>query len=420
MELMAGTSPEKHFTMVIRMVRIGILLMGILQWAALAAENPSRFYQVSAQAGDGIYSLLRRYELDNHTCNFQQFYELNQLDKNDHLLVGKEYFLPILIYTFNGKTIRSSIGINDWDLAVRIQDYNEKMLGQQLRDDDFRKSRVLWVPYHELNCPEADLKIAMETSGGERDEDGKNVEGGNRRFPIFGEDYAYTPLESTRLRGKVYYVVSGHGGPDPGAMVNRGGNMLCEDEYAYDVALRLCRNLIAHGATAYMITRDYDDGIRSGNYLPCDYDEVLWGDIRMLRQLKPRLFQRSDAINELFKKHNAQGIRDQRLICIHVDSRNRSEQIDLFFYHKPGDENSRRLALQLHDTMKSKYRQHRSSGQYHGTVSGRDLHMLRETLPTSVYIELGNIRNSWDQKRVVLESNRQALANWLFEGLIND
>jgi N-acetylmuramoyl-L-alanine amidase len=404
--------------MVLRMLRTGIFLMGILQWLPLLTEAHSKYHQVLAQAGDGIYSLLRRYELDDHTCNFQQFYELNQLDREDHLLAGKKYFLPILIYTFNGKTIRSSIGIDDWDLAVRIQHYNERMLSEKLRDDDFRKSRVLWVPYHELNCPEPDLNI-VEASGGERDEEGKNLESGNRRFPIFGKDYAYTPLQSTKLRGKVYYIVSGHGGPDPGAMIRRSGNMLCEDEYAYDVALRLCRNLIAHGATAYMITRDYDDGIRSGTYLPCDYDEVLWGDIRMLRQLKPRLFQRSDAINELFKKHEAQGVTEQRLICIHVDSRNRGEQIDLFFYHKPGDENSRRLALQLHDTMERKYRQHRSSGQYHGTVSSRDLHMLRETFPTSVYVELGNIRNSWDQRRVILESNRQALANWLFEGLSN-
>ena len=44
--------------------------------------------------------------------------------------------------------------------------------------------------------------------------------------------------------------------------------------------------------------------------------------------------------------------------------------------------------------------------------------MLRECKPKAVFIELGNIRNSADQKRFVLESNREALAKWLYEGLV--
>lgn len=399
------------------MLRLGMVLLGLVITLPAAATESKKYFQAPAQSGDGIYSLLRRYNLDNYACNFECFYKLNKLDKNDHLIAGRRYFLPILLYSFNGRTIRSSIEIDDWEMAVRIQKYNEQMLASRLREKSFVNDRVLWVPYHELNCPDA-LLGSTEADGGERDENGKTVEGGNRRFPIFGKDYAYTPLKSTKLRGQVFYVVSGHGGPDPGAMVSRAGNMLCEDEYAYDVALRLCRNLIAHGATAYMITRDYDDGIRGGTYLGCDYDEVLWGDIQMVRQLKARLFQRSNAINALYEKHKKQGVDQQKLLIIHVDSRNKGEQIDLFFYHKIGDNNSRKLALQLHDTMKKKYRKHRSSGRYHGTVTSRDLHMLRETLPTAVYIELGNIRNGFDQQRIILESNRQALANWLYEGLI--
>ncbi len=304
---------------------------------------------------------------------------------------------------------------------MRIQDYNDRMQANQLRKDAFRKSGVLWVPYHELNCPEEVVAtFAANVEGGETDDEGNTGSSSGRNFPIFGKKYAYTPLASDRLNGQVFYVVSGHGGPDPGAMTTTNGYSLCEDEYAYDVALRLCRHLIANGATAYMITRDYNDGIRSGSYLPCDYDEVLWGDVEMMLQLKPRLFQRSNVINELYEKHAKQGVVDQKLIIIHVDSRNKGKQIDLFFYHKPGSEESRQFALQLHDTMKRKYKKYRASGHYHGTVTSRDLHMLRETLPTSVYIELGNIRNSFDQQRVILESNRQALANWLFEGLLDD
>ncbi len=46
--------------------------------------------------------------------------------------------------------------------------------------------------------------------------------------------------------------------------------------------------------------------------------------------------------------------------------------------------------------------------------------MLRETHPVAVFIELGNIRNSNDQKRFLIESNRQAVANWLVDGLIKE
>lgn len=377
-----------------------------------AAEAP--FYQVEAQPGDGIYSLLRRYDLDQHRCNFDQFYKLNKLQVNARLRVGRTYYLPIQVYEFNGKTIRSSIGINDWNLAIAIQEYNETMLAKEVRKSAFQKDRELWVPYHIIECPEAVRAVAKPVvNNPEASTESKR----ERHFAIFGPDYAYTPLKSNKLAGKVFYIVSGHGGPDPGAMATRDRNRLCEDEYAYDVALRLCRNLVAHGATAYMINRDENDGIRSGKYLRCDEDEVLWGNIRMSYGQKRRLFQRSDIVNELYDKNESQGVTEQVAVMIHVDSRSQSERTDIFFYHFPGNEEGRKLAYNLLRTMKSKYAKYRRGGYYHGTVTGRDLHMLRETKPLSVYVELANIRNTSDQQRILLERNRQLLADWLFEGL---
>jgi N-acetylmuramoyl-L-alanine amidase len=396
--------------------KIIISLFFVFQTFVLLANDKAQYYQAAALPGDGIYSLLRRYELDKHSCNFDRFYELNKLKKSQHLIVGKKYYLPILIYTFNGKTIRSSIGINDWDLAVRIQKFNERMLERELRNSSFKKDKVLWVPFHEINCPDKDLDIpAPITSSPEA---ASKSGSGNRKFPIFGPKYAYTPLKSNKLKGKVYYIVSGHGGPDPGAMERRGSYTMCEDEYAYDVALRLCRNLVAHGATAYMINRDPNDGIRNDKFLDCDYDEVLWGNIKMMRQQKPRLFQRSNVINELYKQNKLAGVSDQTAIIIHVDSRSKGERKDVYFYYQSSNSASRSLAYKLQKAMKRKYKKYRSSGQYHGTVSSRDLHMLRETTPKSVYIELANIKNTFDQQRIILESNRQALADWLLEGLL--
>ncbi|MFK7934288.1 MAG: N-acetylmuramoyl-L-alanine amidase [Saprospiraceae bacterium] len=321
------------------------------------AEKPE-FHRVTAQSGDGIYSLLRRYELDEHGCNFAKFYELNKLKRNAPLHSGKKYVIPVLIYDYNGKSIRTTVGINSWQEAVKIQKYNERMLAEENRRMTFQKSKILWVPYHALNCDddwinkktketatenkmsEEELAEALEAEAKASEKvktsnktDFANAAVGERNFPIFGKKYAYTPLESNKLKGQVFYIVSGHGGPDPGAMTKLAGRSICEDEYSYDVALRLCRKLVANGATAYMITRDPNDGIRDGKYLKSDRDEVLWGNVRMYRQHKPRLFQRSNIINELFEKHKKQGVEGQKLIAIHIDSRSKRAQTDLFFYY---------------------------------------------------------------------------------------
>lgn len=422
------------------MLRFLSLLILCTLLSSFYLEEPE-YHRVAALRGDGIYSLLRRYGLDQYNCNIEQFYELNKLKKGASLIKGVKYFIPVLIYRYDGKSIRSTIGISDWDQAVRIKNYNEAILDKGLRKSTYAKSRILWVPHHELHCTSSDkdnkkttAKKDTETTEQEKETkvttppapkvvklEDKNLStqpASNRTFPIFGSKFAYTPLQSTALKGKVFYIVSGHGGIDPGAVGKRAGNALCEDEYAYDVALRLCRNLIAHGATAYMIVRDPNDGIRSEMYLQCDKDELIWKEQSIYRSQKPRLFQRSTAINKLYEANKRRGVTEQTAIMMHVDSRNRSSQIDLFFYHHPDSNNGKKVATQLHRTMRKKYRKYRSSGEYHGTVTGRDLHMLREVKPTAIYIELGNISHPQDQKRIILEDNRQAIANWLLEGLM--
>lgn len=429
------------------MFRLLIYFSILFQFPASPLLAADQYFKAEAQPGDGIYSILRRYGLDNFGCNFDKFHSLNNLKQNARLQVGKSYFIPILIYEFNGKTIRSSINNSNYDLALTIQRYNEEMLSKGVRKESFKTDRQLWVPYHLLHCPsdsinEAEKKEIEQKEKEEEDapkisnpvdEETKDTEGilpvtsnipankrnKDREFPIFGPDYAYTPLISSKLKGKVFYISAGHGGPDPGAIGKYGNAHLCEDEYAYDVSLRLCRNLISHGATAYMINRDDNDGIRKGSILKCDTDEVLWGDIKMVNSQKTRLFQRSDIINELFDKHKWQGVKDQLAIMIHVDSRSKKEQTDLYFYYHPESEESSKIASKLRDKMDEKYQQYQKNRSYRGTVTARDLHMLRETKTNSVYIELANIKNPTGQQRIVSEKNRQLLADWLLAGILS-
>ena len=132
-----------------------------------------------------------------------------------------------------------------------------------------------------------------------------------------------------------------------------------------------------------------------------------------------RLQQRCDAINNLYKKE-----KDEytycRAIFLHVDSRSVGEQTDVFFYHRDGWSKGLQLANQLRRTFQAKYDKHQPNRGFEGTVSSRGLYVLTHTQPVSVFVELGNIQNSHDQKRFVLSSNRQALANWITEGFIND
>ncbi len=450
-------------------LRNTILLLLFLGFngSSLSAADPY-FHRVKPRSGDNIQRFLARYKLEKDQCNFKTFYELNGLNAQSKLKSKKSYKIPVLIYDYNGKSIKTTLGIDSWEKALRIKRYNEYLQAKNLRQLDIASSSILWVPYHELGCqggpgsaenpvvsnppvnlpppeiPEntptvdellTDLqKEAIDESEKTKKERQKEMEvapnlvsetklesdagvSGYRKFPIFGKKYAYIPQVDNKLRGKVFYVVSGHGGPDSGAVGKSGKYNLYEDEYAYDVALRLVRHLLSHGALAYMITRDPDDGLRDAEILKGDVDEYCWGNYKIPRSQKTRLLQRSDAVNTLYERHKKQGVKDQTLVAIHIDSRSTKENTDVFFYYFPGSKSGRTLAKKLHTTFKAKYKKYRSKGNYHGTISGRDLHMLREVKPNSVFIELGNIRNSYDQQRFLKATNREALAKWLYEGL---
>lgn len=393
-----------------------ILSLGLLFLFSSLSAFETYYHAVKAQKGDGIYSLLRRYQLNEHDCNRQRFLELNNLTINDNLKVGSKYQLPVLIYPYNGKSIRSTVGIDNFDQAVRIKTYNEEILTARLRKTNFEVSKILWVPYHELHCtqPKNTKQVASTPA---KQADKKPAKGNFTTIPLFGEKNKMVEIEDKKLKGKVYYIVSGHGGPDPGAMCHKEcSNELCEDEYAYDVCLRLYRELISHGATVHMIIQDKNDGIRETEYLVCDKDETCMGS-RIYAKQKPRLTQRASAINSLYKKYKKQGIKDQIALMVHVDSNTKDKRQDVYFYHHKTSKGSKKLAQSLQTTFKAKYDYHQKGRGYKGFVRARGLYMLNNTLPTAAYVELANIRNPNDQQRIILPSNRELLAQWLFKGI---
>ena len=396
------------------------LLFCVVSGQLNGQNNP--YWQARLTKAMTAADLLTIYRLDAYDCNVQYFLKINNLSaKNAPLKSGQTVNLPVWVYKYNEKTIRSSVGVGDLAVAKMIQSFNVEMNKLSLRANTYQSSGLLLVPYHALNCPNS-KKVppkpveADDTEGVEKlaTKGGKGSKG-TKTYAIFGKNYQDVEITDRSLKGKVFYVEGGHGGPDPGAEAKVEGRTLCEDEYAYDVSLRVARELIKHGAVVYVINRDPTDGIRDGDFLTCDRDEQTYPDLKPPLNHKARLTQRSDAVNLLYEVNRKKGIKDQRLIVIHVDSRGKTQQTDTFLYYQNGNDQSYKIAKAMQKNLETRYARYRD---YKGTLTTRDLHMLRECKPTTVYVELGNIRNEFDRKRLMIKNNRQAIATWLTEGFI--
>ena len=371
---------------------------------AQTTDTEQKFVKYVAQSGDGLFAVLRKYELDEESCNLQYFTKINDLHEDLSLIKDKVYNLPITVYSYNGISIRSTIGNENLELAVAIEKYNDKMHSQGLKHQSFKDNKELWVPHGLLNCSNLSTTMTTTTTN-----TGKN-------FPLFGAKYAQVQPIDNSLNNWVFYIVGGHGGPDPGAVAEIDGVTVSEDEYAYDISLRLSRKLIQYGATAYMITRDDNDGIRDDKILACDKDETCYPSQKIPLNQMQRLRQRSKAVNDLYGKYKKAG-KKQMALCIHIDSRSNEKRVDMFFYHHTKSTTGKKYAEILHQTIKEKYDFYNPWRGYDGDVSARDLYMLRETHPVTVYLELGNIQNPKDQGRFTLVGNRQAVADWLADGM---
>ncbi len=333
------------------------IFLGIFGILAASLHAQDSLLQVVAEPGDGVYSLLRKHGADPAN-SLSEFLTLNKsrMHGATGLYEGSTYLIPVL-----------------------------------------------------KGAPEPTTPVAAA-------EEARPDAGA--RYELFGPDYAEVKPESTRLANTIYYLISGHGGPDPGAMTHHGDSPISEDEYAYDVTLRLARNLIANGAEVYVIIRDPDDGIRDARILEMDKDEVAYPDQPIPLNQVARLKQRVDAVNSLYRENTG---KHQRLVVTHVDSRSQGQNIDVFFYYHEKSKSGKKMAESIHETFRKKYAQYQPNRVYSGTFEDRsNLYVVKNTLPATTFIEIGNIKNTRDQRRILDPDNRQALANWICEGIILD
>jgi N-acetylmuramoyl-L-alanine amidase len=337
------------------------------------------------QAGEGIYAFLRRHNREGDQY-YQAFIKLNKkkLGKKQSLLSGVYYQLPPVAEDSN-KPDKSGRGDVPDDLDT-------------------------------LDVTVSELSVSSDNSN---PQPAKNKKLKTGYQPLFGKKYADYTITDSDLAGACFFLSSGHGGPDCGAVAKVNGRELHEDEYAYDITLRLARNLLQHGATVYIIIQDPNDGIRDGKYLNNSRKETCMGKTIPLNQAA-RLQQRTDKINSLSAKAKE---KYQRAVFIHLDSRSKKEQLDVFFYYQDKPNNklkSKRLAENIRNTFEDRYAKVQPGRGFSGTVSARNLAVMRNAEPISIFMELANMQNEFDQRRYILDDNRQALANWMTLGLIKD
>lgn len=318
--------------------------------------------------------------------------------------------LPVLILLalpVRGQTATPQAGEGIWGL---------------LRRSGLTPTSALAKEFKELNASRLkgsdELKLGMsyQLPGAAGKATASEPQEQGRRYPIFGSQYELVVQKTRRLEGHYFYLVAGHGGPDPGTHGKFAGKPLPEDEVAYDTVLRAARRLIEEGATVYLIVRDENDGIRDVEHFAYDQDEVhLDGTPVGFRD--DRLKKNAAIINDLYQKNRGKAL-SQQVISFHVDGYGGRHQPQIDPYFTYASDSGRSLGAVLQAELRDRYELHQPGRGYRGGLKERSLYILTHTKPTAVLIELGNIRHPGDQQRLVKPGNRQALAEWIVEGLV--
>jgi len=384
----------------------------------LPAEN----LKVYPKKGDAIINLFKRYEL-TYEKNIDYFLKLNsgKLTEQNGLLLHQEYELPIKIVKFNEKNIRSSLQIN-YDVAKYIENYNNLLFKKGIKPKSYKEDLNLWVPFLEfekeleiVSKDNIELKENITKKNSQKNE--ILLKNFNQNNKLFGEKNRVNKILDNKLNDYFFYLIAGHGGLDPGAIGFRNGFELHEHQYAYDVTLRLAKKLMESGANVFIIVQDEDDEISDEKFLKKSGTEKLLNGDTISSIQTIRLKQRTDLVNEIYRTFNRKGT-NHLLIEIHVDSRITDKRIDIFFYHLADSEQGKFFCNTLLQTIREKYDKNQPGRGYRGTVQARNLFTLKNAIPTGVYIELGNIQNPLDQIRLIEPLNRQAIANWLYQGIL--
>lgn len=226
-----------------------------------------------------------------------------------------------------------------------------------------------------------------------------------------------------QLYGQAIVCDPGHGGTDPGASRMFGGSRVAENEYVYDVCLRVER-LVRQKSGLAFLTLKRDEGIRSGSPRDILFDnrtERFAYDNSVARAGSTGLRTRQAYGNLIARRYPRHQL---TWISVHFDVVGKRSDVDgvriIYAKKSPG---SLALARELEDSFDDagRMREHGPIAESGDLRYGlRNLYILNGNNRASsrVLIELGNFNNNVDLWRIRDPKVREAYAKAIVEALV--
>lgn len=187
------------------------------------------------------------------------------------------------------------------------------------------------------------------------------------------------------FRGSLVFIDPGHGGKDPGA-VGPGG--VREKDVVLEVAARLETFLNRAGIYTELSRRD-DTDLADPN-----------AAVRKPQDLRRRAERANRAAADIF-------------VSLHANAFPSSIWSGAQTFYFPGDEEGRRLAIEIQDAL------HRELGPGSRRPQPGNYRVLRDTVMPAVVVEVGFLSNPAEERLLADPHYQERLARAIYEGIVS-